>query len=296
MDIKDLRYFLALAKEGSVTAAADYLHLTQPTLSRQLGELEAELGATLFIRGSRRITLTDEGMRLRKRAEEILELVRKAEAEFHAPAETVSGDIYIGGGETYVMGLVTDVIRELQEEHPHIRVHIFSGDGDEVRERIDKGLMEFGVLIEPADLANYDSLELPARNTWGVLMRKDSPLAGKETICPEDLWDLPLIPAKQRLIDENLSRWMKRDFKRLNTVATYNLLYNATVMVESGMGYALGIDKLANTTGDSKLCFRPFNPPLTVGVHFVWKRYQLFSKPAELLLQRMKKTIGSSSS
>jgi DNA-binding transcriptional LysR family regulator len=218
----------------------------------------------------------------------------ETEAEFQAPAETVSGDIYIGGGETYVMGLITDVIKTLQEEHPRIRVHIFSGDGDEVTERIDKGLMEFGVVIEPANLANYESLQLPARDTWGVLMRKDSPLAGKEAIRPEDLWDLPLIPAKQRLIDENLSKWMQRDFKRLNTVATYNLLYNATVMVESGMGYALGIDKLANTTGDSKLCFRPFEPPLTVGVHFVWKRYQIFSKPAELLLQRMKKTFGNS--
>ncbi|UYZ82732.1 LysR family transcriptional regulator [Entomomonas sp. E2T0] len=292
MDIKVLRYFLALAREESVTAAAEYLHLTQPTLSRQLSELEDELGTTLFIRGSRKITLTDEGMRLRKRAEEIVELVRKTEAEFQAPVEIISGDIYIGGGESYVMGLVADVIKELQNDYPHVNVHIFSGDADEVTERIDKGLLDFGVLIEPAHISKYDSLVLPAKDTWGVLMRKDSPLAQKEFIQPKDLWDLPLIGSKQRFVDDRIAKWIKRDYKKLNIVATYNLIFNATLMVEKGIGYALCLDKLVNTAGNSSLCFRPLKPVLEVDVDIVWKKYQIFSKPAELFLQRLKAAFG----
>lgn len=239
MDIKVLRYFLALAREESVTAAAEYLHLTQPTLSRQLSELEDELGVKLFIRGSRRITLTDDGMRLRKRAEEILSLVQKTEAEFQAPAETVSGDIYIGGGESYVMGFVTEVMKALQDDYPQIRFHIFSGDADEVTERIDKGLLDFGLLIEPANITKYESMVLPAKDKWGLLMRKDSPLAQQKSVRPEDLWELPLIGSKQRHVDDNIAKWIRRDYDALNNVATYNLIFNATLMVEQGIGYAL---------------------------------------------------------
>lgn len=288
MDIKVLRYFLALAREESVTAAAEYLHLTQPTLSRQLSELEDELGVKLFIRGSRRITLTDEGIRLRKRAEEILSLVQKTEAEFQAPAETISGDIYIGGGESYVMGLVTKVMKDLQNDYPQIRFHVFSGDADEVTERIDQGLLDFGLLIEPANITKYDSLILPAKDTWGVLMRKDSPLAQQQSIRPEDLWKLPLIGSKQRQVDHNIAKWIKRDYDKLNMVATYNLIFNATLMVEQGIGYALCLDKLVNTSGERNLCFRPLEPALDVNVDIVWKRYQIFSKASELFLQRLK--------
>ncbi|WP_434778930.1 LysR family transcriptional regulator [Neisseria sp. Ec49-e6-T10] len=288
MDIKVLRYFLALAKEESVTAAAQYLHLTQPTLSRQLSELEDKLGTQLFIRGSRKITLTDEGIRLRKRAEEILELVQKTEAEFHAPTEAVSGDIYIGGGETYAMELIAEIIKTLRDDFPQIHVHLFSGNADDVTERIDKGLLDFGVLIGPANMAKYESLTLPAKDTWGVLMRKDSPLAERKFICPEDLWDLPLIGSKQKYVDENISKWIKRDYKRLNIVATYNLIFNASLMVEKGIGYALCLDRLVNTTCLSNLCFRPLSPVLEVDINIVWKRYQVFSKASELFLQRLK--------
>lgn len=291
MDIKVLRYFLALAREESVTAAAEYLHLTQPTLSRQLSELEDKLGAKLFIRGSRRITLTDEGMRLRKRAEEILSLVQKTEAEFQAPAETISGDIYIGGGESHVMGLVTEVMKALQDDYPQIRFHIFSGDADEVTERIDKGLLDFGLLIEPANITKYESIVLPAQDRWGLLMRKDSPLAQQKSVHPQDLWELPLISSKQRHVDNNIAKWIKRDFDKLNMVATYNLIFNATLMVEQGMGYALCLDRLVNTAGESLLCFRPFEPALEVNVDIVWKRYQIFSKASELFLQRLKTTF-----
>lgn len=292
MDIKVLRYFLALAREESVTAAAEYLHLTQPTLSRQLSELEDKLGVTLFIRGSRKITLTDEGMRLRKRAEEILSLVQKTEAEFQAPTDMISGDVYIGGGESHAMALVTGIMKTLQDDYPQIRFHVFSGDADEVTERIDKGLLDFGLLIEPAHISKYDSLVLPVKDSWGVLMRKDSPLAQQTFVRPEDLWDLPLIGSKQRQVDSHIAKWIRRDYDTLNIVATYNLIFNAALMVEQGIGYALCLDRLVNTAGNSNVCFRPFEPALEVNVDMVWKRYQIFSKASELFLQRLKTAFG----
>ncbi|WP_392551302.1 LysR family transcriptional regulator [Orbus wheelerorum] len=291
MDIKVLRYFLALAREESITAAAQYLHLTQPTLSRQLSELEQELGKTLFIRGSRKITLTEDGIRLRKRAEEILELVKKTKQEFQTSAELISGNIFIGCGETHAVELIAQVIKDLHSEHPNINIHIYSGDADEVTEQIDKGLLDFGLLIGADNISKYDSLLLPAKDTWGVLMRKDSPLATKDTISPQDLWDLPLIFSKQKEVDKRLTHWLKRDLEKLNVIATYNLIYNASLMVEKNIGYALSLDKLINTTGDSLLCFKPLSPPLTVDINLVCKRYQVFSKAAELFLQRIKQVF-----
>ena len=292
MDIKVLRYFLALAREESVTAAANYLHITQPTLSRQLGELEEVLGATLFIRGSRRITLTEAGMRLRKRAEEIVELVEKTQNEFQAAPEVVSGDIYIGGGESYVMGRIADIIKDLRENYPKIRVNLFSGNADEVTERIDKGLLDFGVLIDPGNITRYDALRLPDKDTWGVLMRKDSPLAAQKFIQPEDLWPLPLIGSKQKSADDKISTWIGREYKTLNIVASYNLIFNASLMVEKGIGYALCLDRLVNTAGSSHLCFRPLKPSLEVDVEIVWKKEQVFSKAAALFLQRLQDAFG----
>ena len=292
MDIKVLRYFLALAREESVTAAANYLHITQPTLSRQLGELEEVLGAALFIRGSRRITLTEAGMRLRKRAEEIVELVEKTQNEFQAAPEVVSGDIYIGGGESYVMGRIADIIKDLRENYPKIRVNLFSGNADEVTERIDKGLLDFGVLIDPGNITRYDALRLPDKDTWGVLMRKDSPLAAQKFIQPEDLWPLPLIGSKQKSADDKISTWIGREYKTLNIVASYNLIFNASLMVEKGIGYALCLDRLVNTAGSSHLCFRPLKPSLEVDVEIVWKKEQVFSKAAALFLQRLQDVFG----
>ncbi|WP_392566649.1 LysR family transcriptional regulator [Utexia brackfieldae] len=288
MDIKALRAFLVLAREQSVTAAAKYLHLTQPTLSRQLSELETQLGSVLFIRSKRGITLTQAGLRLRKRAEEILELVNKTEAEFSSTNNLISGDIHIGGGETYTMGLIADVICDLQKDYPQIRVHIFSGDSLKVAESIDRGLLDFGLLIEPANISHYESRRIPVTDTWGVLMRKDCPLAKQQTVQAEDLWPLPLMMSKRKNVADSLARWLKRDLAKLNIIATYNLIFNATSMVEKGMGYALCLDKLVNTSGDSPLCFRPLTPRLESHVDIVWKKYQIFSKPAELFLQRLK--------
>lgn len=292
MEIRVLRYFLAVASEQSISGAAETLHLTQPTLSRQLMELEKELGTTLFIRGNRSITLTDDGMLLRKRAEEILELVEKTEAELQIPDGAVAGDIYIGGGESHAMRMIADVIQELRKEHPLIRYHFFSGNAEDVTERLDRGLLDFGVLIEPTDLSKYESMTLPAKDVWGVLMRRDSPLAAKQEIRPEDLREVPLIGSRQRLISGTLGQWFQAEYERLNLVATYNLVYNASLLVKSGVGYALCLDKLVNTADASELCFRPLAPRLEAGMYIVWKRYQMFSRASEAFRQKLLKALS----
>lgn len=291
MEVRVLRYFLAVAQEESISGAAEYLHLTQPTLSRQLMDLEDELGKKLFLRGSRRVTLTEDGLLLRKRASEIVELVDKTESEFREIGESVSGDIYIGAGETHAMRLISRTARDLQAAHPHIRYHLFSGNADDVTERLDKGLLDFGILIEPVNLKKYDYIRLPATDIWGVLMRRDSPLAQRASIRPEDLWDLPLLTSRQSMAKHELSNWLRRDFDELNVAATYNLLFNAALMVEEGMGYALTLDRLVETMAVDGLCFRPLEPRLEVGLDIVWKRYQVFSKAAEKFLEHLQATF-----
>ena len=292
MEFRVLRYFLTVAREGSITAAANSLHLTQPTLSRQLQDLEKELGQKLFIRGKYKVSLTPEGMILRKRAEEIVDMVEKTEAEFQSIKDTVCGDIYIGCGETDSMKYVAQVMKELQDDYPEIKFHIFSGNAEDVTEKLDKGLLDFGVLIQPIDLSKYDNLPLPDKDVWGVLMRKDSPLAKKKTIKLEDLINLPLIASRQmsrKYSDASgFLDWFGEHFDNLNITATYNLVYNAGIMVKSGMGYAITLDKLVNTSGDSELCFRPLAPKLESGLDIVWKKYQVFSPAAKLFLDKLK--------
>lgn len=291
MEIRVLRYFLAVAREGSITAAANYLHLTQPTLSRQLKDLEEELGQSLLIRKSHRVTLTPEGMLLRKRAEEIIAMVDKTQSEFVSLGNTVSGDVYIGGGETRVMGEIAAVIRDIQEAFPAIHFHLYSGNAQDVTERLDKGLLDFGVLIQPADLSRYQSLQLKGKDQWGVLMPKDSPLAAKKAIYKKDLLDLPLICSRQaiaRHISGNaFSDWFGEDFERLNIVGTFNLIYNAALLVEAGAGYAISLDGLTDTSRDSALCFRPLSPRLESRLAIVWKKDQVFSPAAQLFLDRI---------
>ena len=291
MEIRVLRYFLAVAREGSITAAANYLHLTQPTLSRQLKDLEEELGQTLLIRKSHRVTLTPEGMLLRKRAEEIIAMVDKTQSEFVSLGNTVSGNVYIGGGETRVMKEIATVIRDIQTAFPAIHFHLYSGNAEDVTERLDKGLLDFGVLIQPADLSRYQSLQLKGKDQWGVLMPKDSPLAAKKAIKKEDLLDLPLICSRQaicRHINGNaFSHWFGEDFERLNIVSTFNLIYNAALLVEAGAGYAISLDGLTDTSRDSALCFRPLSPKLESRLAIVWKKDQVFSPAAQLFLDRI---------
>lgn len=294
MEIRVLRYFLAVAREESISRAAEYLHVTQPTLSRQLMELEDELGTRLFVRGKRNrsVILTDEGMLLRRRAEEIVELTDKTEAEIHAKDEIISGDIYIGGGETDAMRLIAQTARDLQEDYPDICYHLFSGNADDVTERLDKGLLDFGILVGSANTEKYDYITLPATDVWGLLMRKDSPLAEKNAVRSEDLKGLRILGSRQAVMRNELSGWYGGDFERLNIAATYNLIYNAALMVDEGFGYALCLDKLINTTGDSNLCFRPLEPRLEARLILVWKKYQVFSRAVQKFLERLQARLG----
>ncbi|ANF97079.1 LysR family transcriptional regulator [Paenibacillus bovis] len=291
MELRVLRYFLAIAREGSITAAADFLHITQPTLSRQLKDLEQELGKKLFVRSNHSIMLTDEGMLLRKRAEELVDMVTKLEAEFSSMEETVGGDVYIGGGETDAMRQIARVVKNLQSTHPHIRYHLYSGNEDDVAERLDKGLLDFGILIQPADLSKYNHVHIPVHDVWGVIMRRDSPLARQDVIRPADLLNVPVICSRQvmkRTFSHNeFADWFGEDFDKLNVVTTYNLAYNASIMVDEGIGYAIVLDKIVNTSADSNLCFRPLEPRLESGLNMVWKKHQVFSAAADLFLQKV---------
>ncbi len=297
MEIRVLRYFLAVAREGNITSAANFLHLTQPTLSRQIHELEEELGQQLLIRKSRRVTLTPEGVLLRKRAEEIIAMVDKTEAEFTAMENTVAGDIYIGGGETKAIRRIADIAKSLRDDYPNIRYHLYSGNAQDVTERLDKGLIDFGILIQPADLTKYDYMNIPEKDTWGIIMRKDSPLAKKEFIEKDDLMGVPVLCSRQAIspktIGNRFADWFGKDFERLDIVTTFNLVYNAAIMVEAGLGYAITLDKLTNTSESSELCFRPLRPKLESDLNIIWKKYQIFSPAAEMFLERLRESFGA---
>lgn len=291
MDIRVLQYFLAVAREESITKAAETLRMTQPPLSRQLKDLEDELGKQLLIRGSKKVTLTEDGMLLRKRAEEMVALMEKTKAELTSSNENISGEIYIGCGETEAISFLAQAARNLQERHPFIHYHIYSGDAERVMERLDKGLIDFGLLVGSVDVTKYDYMRLPMKDTWGVLMRKDSPLAEKEVVCAGDLWDKPLILSHQSLINSEILSWLRVDKSKLNIVATYDLVYNASLFVEKGIGYVIALDKLINTTGESCLCFKPLHPALDAGLCIIWKKYHVFSRASNLFLQQLQREI-----
>lgn len=288
MDIRVLKYFLAVTKEGSITAAANALYLTQPTLSRQLKELEEELGKKLFHRSNQRIALTEEGVLLRKRAEEILALVHKTKAEFVGLDEIIGGYIHIACGETEIIKYIARIAKEIQQEYPRIQFHFYSGNAEYVTERLDKGLVDFGIVIEPVDVSKYHHLKMPSNDSWGLLMRRDSPLALNESVCIKDLLTLPIICSRQLLTQtlpkNNVTNWFGEIASQLTIVATYNLIFNATILVREGLGYAITLDKLANTSEESGICFKPFSPKLVSGLNIIWKKEQVFSKASELFL------------
>lgn len=287
MELRVLRYFLEVAREGSITHAARRLHISQPTLSKQLKELEEELGKKLFVRGNYNVHLTDEGMLLRKRAEDILDMVGKTEEEFRSLGSVTSGEVRIGCAESEGICHLARRLRSLQERYPGIRFHLFSGDRGDLAERLDRGLLDFAVLVEAVDLVRYHYLVLPGFDAWGLIMPRDHPLARKEYIEPQDLMDLPLICPRQGLQQE-LSRWFGNRVTRLNIVATINLAYNGSILAREGLGCVLTFDRLIDVGPDSGLCFRPLSPPLHSKLYWVWKKYQVFSPAAELLLEEMR--------
>lgn len=295
MELRVLKYFLTVAREGSITGAANYLHLTQPTLSRQLQDLERELGQKLLIRTNHSVTLTPEGMILRKRAEEILNMVEKTENEFSCLKHDIAGEVYIGSGETNAIKSIANLIKEIRTSHPNIIFNMYSGIHEDVVERIDSGLLDFGIVIQPVDLSKYNVINLPDKDVWGIVMRKDSELAQKDFVTFEDMEKIPLILSRKVFRkpapDNEFFRWFSEKQDKLNIAATHTLFYNAAIMVEQGVGYMFTLNNLANTSKDSNLCFRPLKTNMKASWGLIWKKYQVFSPAAKLFLEKMQKNV-----
>lgn len=293
MEIRVLNYFLTVAREENITRAAEKLHLTQPTLSRQLKEMEDTYGTQLFVRGARRITLTDEGILLRRRAEEILSLVEKTENELLAHDEVITGNIRIGAGESPHFQYIMDIVKEVQLTYPSIHVHVITGDGGSILDYLSRGLIDFAFGYGDLNPEIYEQRHLPShlKDRWGILMKKDDPLATKEFIQAEDLWDKPLIVSRQLLSTSThgdpVKTWLKKEIDELNIVASFTMLYNGSLMVKSGLGYAIAFGDLINTEG-TELCFRPLSPTVYADPSFIWKKYQVFSKASQKFLDAVK--------
>lgn len=290
MEIRVLRYFLEIAREGNMTRAARYLHVSQPTLSKQMKELEQELGKKLFRRGSSSVSLTNEGMLLRKRAEDILKMVDKTTDEFNSLDELTGGEIRIGCAESHQIKYLARIIKKFKEQYPLFRYHLSSGNTEQVTERLDKGIFDFAIIVEPPNLSKYNYLEVPDVNTWGVLMKKDCLLAKKERIRVEDLAGLQLICSEQAM-REDIPRWCGNNIDTLHYTGSTNLFYNGSIFVAEGLGYMLTFDHLADTGTDSNLCFRPLDPVLETKMYIIWKKYQMFTPIAERLLELLKTNL-----
>lgn len=292
MDIRVLRYFLAVAREQSFSVAAERLFLSQPTLSRQLKELEDELGKPLLIRSNKGVTLTEEGMILRKRAEEIVELMDKTEQEVKQSYDHISGTVYIGAGETFSIKLIADTAHHLKSDYPDIHYSFFSGNGTDVLEKLERGLLDFGLVFGNIDKSKYEAIEIPLHDTWGVLMRRDNPLSKNESVTIAEIAKHDLIIPRQPNHSTMLSEMILEQAKDAHIVAEYNLIYNASVMVNEGIGSAITLDKLINVSGDSKLCFRPFEPRMEAICYFIWKRYPVFTKAASIFLEQFRNDMS----
>lgn len=290
MEIRVLKYFLEIAREENMTRAAERLHISQPSLSKQMKDLEAELGKKLFVRSNYSIHLTDEGMLLRKRAEDLLSLADKITNEFKTMDNISGGDIYIGCAESYLIKYLARAVKELNSQYSNIRYHITSGDTQQVTERIERGLIDMAFIVEPPNLMKYNYFEVPEQDEWGVLMRKDCPLAQKESICIDDLFNYPLFCSEQSL-QNDIPRWCGEKISRLNFIANFNLANNGVVFVREGLGISLGFDKLVEINSASDICFRPLIPKLYTKMYVIWKKYQVFTPIAQLLLDEIAKAL-----
>lgn len=288
MELRTLRYFLALAQEGTVSNAAKALHVTQPTLSRQLSDLEKSFGKQLFERGSKRIALTDDGVRLREYAEAIVALADKAEAELSQPERAVSGDVYLGCGESDAMRIILRAAKRLRKEYPGVHLHLFSGTSADLSERFDGGLLDFMVEFETVGRPDCLSLPLPAIDTWGVLMRKDSSLAELDVVSANDLAGMPVICGRQVLKAGKMREWAGEALDAWDVVATYNLILNGALMVEEGIGVAVCYDRLVRLSEEGALCFRPLDPPLMSEMGVIWKKHRRLSKAAAAFLETLR--------
>lgn len=283
MDIKVLRSLIAVADTGSITDAAERLGVSQPTVSRQIKDLEEELGCRLIERSNYSVRLTEEGMLLRRRAEDIVGMVDSTVEEIKGSTGPVTGDIRIGCAESRGIGLLAECMRSLRVTNPGIRFHIYSGNWEDLSERLDSGFLDFVVAVRDVDATRYDSLEMPYRDRWGVVMKRDSPLAGRDSIRPEDLEGVPLIVSREAYGKENRA-WLGSVFDRTDVVATVNLAFNGSILVEKGMGCMITLEGLVPADEGGGLCFRLLDPPLLSPMRLAWRRGRTPSAASELLL------------
>ena len=290
MELRTMRYFLAVAREENMTRAAELLHITQPTLSKQLKALEDELGKKLFTRHSFSIQLTEEGILLRKRAEDLVKMADKITAEFLTLDDVLGGDVYFGLAESYQIRYLAAVIRKFKETYPGLHYHITSGDTEQVTEKLDKGIIDFAVLAQEPNTAKYHYLIFPKADLWGVVMPKSCPLAEKTAICADDLIGLPLFCSEQGW-NNDISKWCGNGMDRLHLEGSFRLSYNGSLFVKEGLGYLLTFEYLIDTNPNSGLVFRPLTPKLKTKMYLIWKKYQVFTPIAERLLEKLKSEL-----
>lgn len=285
MELRVLKYFLMVAREENITKAANLLHVTQPTLSRQMMQLEDELGVKLFHRGKYHITLTDDGMLLKRRAQEIIDLTDKTVQEFAQGSGELTGEIAIGCGETRNMTFLSRKMAAFRKAHPLVRFNIYSAIADDIKERIEKGILDIGLFMEPVDIGKYEFIRLPDKERWGILVRGDSPLAGKDVVTPEDLLGVPLIIGRRELVENELANWFGAAFEKADIAAHYNLILNAANMVKNGVGAAVSFEF---DISYDELKFIPFSPTLETGAVVAWKKNQTFSQAAAAFIRLIK--------
>lgn len=288
MEIRVLRYFLAVVREESITKASEMLHITQPTLSRQLSQMEEEIGVKLFDRGTRKIKLTNEGILLRRRAEEILQLVDKTERELVEQEEQVEGKVTIGCGEIASVRLLPKLFRSFRGKYPGVSFDLFTATADLVKEQMDKGLLDIGLLLEPVDVEKYDFLRFDMKENWVVLMRSDDPLAKRESITAKELALLPLILPRRSAVQSELASWFGDYYNKLDVVFTSNLNTNGAIMVEDGLAYSIVVEGAVSFWDQKRVTFRPLSPALTATSVFAWKRGQPFSLAATKFIEYAK--------
>lgn len=294
MEIRVLRYFLTVVREEGINRAAEVLHITQPTLSRQLAQLEEEVGVKLFFRGARKIRLTNEGMLLRRRAEEILSLVDKTEKELTEQEEMVDGKIVIGCGEMAAVQMLPPLFAAFSQKYPLVTYDLFTATADLVKEQMEKGLVDIGMLLEPVDIEKFDYIRLNKKEQWGVLMRPDDPLGKKEAISPEDLEGCPVVLPRRLSVQNELASWFGASFLRLHVLFTSNLSTNSAVMVRSGLAYSLVIEGAVPFWDKQEIIFRPLTPELSANCVMAWKKGQPFSPGATKFMEHMKKALSPS--
>ena len=290
MDIRLLEYFLAVAKYGNITRASEQLHVTQPTISRQLMELEEIVGSPLLIRGKRQVTLTEAGVLFQQRASEIVSLMDKTLRDITDQDDLLGGTVMVGCVESCVSRMLPKVLRGFSAHYPKVKYELYSADGDDIREKLDRGDLDFGILVEPVEAAKYDFFRLPYWEKWGVVMRKDDPLAQKEQIQKEDLLSIPLILPRREIVQDHIAGWFGMDRSQLNIFAGHNLLNNAALLAEAGLGYVVCVGGSFEIRGGENLCFVPLAPERTTGHVLAWKKNRVFHSAANRFREYIRET------